>query len=232
MAKWQGNGLWIRHRRFESYPGSHPLSLNSSSSYGGLFYEKGIVIKFVSPIFFKQDTITVARQLLGKKLVHACEPVTSGRIVETEAYLFDDPANHAFKGETARNSAMFQKEGTLYIYRIYGTYWCLNIVTSREGIGEAVLIRALEPVDGIKTMEVRRKTSNRASLTNGPGKLVMALGIPPSANGQTVNEQDIRLFHQALRVGEEIAVSSRIGIKKGADLPLRFFLKNNPFVSR
>ena len=195
--------------------------------------------------FFESvDTITLAQKLLGCELVHdSPDGITSGIIVETEAYLQDDPACHAYNRRTLRTEPMYGPPGTIYVYMIYGMYQCVNIVSNRTGIGEAVLIRALEPVSGIDLMETRRsfqrKTQTYADkkislkeLCSGPGKLVQAMGIDKSLhNGKSLS--DSSLF---IRKGKEIDFqtdsSSRIGITVGVDLAYRFFVKNSPYVSK
>ena len=186
--------------------------------------------------FFDSDTVAVARSLLGTCLVHASpEGVTAGRIVETEAYLRDDPACHASRGKTERNAVMFGPPGYAYIYFIYGMHHCFNVVTAAAGIGEAVLIRALEPLTGIPLMERRRGTSVLKNLCNGPGKLVQAMGLTPHHNGAHLMRGLLTLHSRKSFGGSsdlEIAVSRRIGITKAAELPLRFWIKGNRFVSR
>src|SRR5687767_2045780 len=141
--------------------------------------------------FYEQETITVAKQLLGKVLVHkSFGGVTAGKIVETEAYLEqDDPANHAARGQTVRNAAMFGPPGYSYIYLIYGMYSCFNVVTGAEGVGEAVLIRALEPLEGIDVMQQRRSIQDVHKLCNGPGKLVIAMGITKELYGHDLTQE-------------------------------------------
>jgi DNA-3-methyladenine glycosylase len=191
--------------------------------------------------FYEQkDTVTVAKAILGACLVHdSPQGRTAGRIVEVEAYLFDgDPACHAHKGKTKRNAAMFGPPGHAYIYFIYGMYHCFNVVTAPEGVGEAVLIRALEPLEGVPLMEKRRRTRHVKDLCSGPGKLVLAMGMKPHLNGcplyrgpLTIRSADTCPAPHSL--GEAaVAAAPRIGIKKAADLPLRFYLQGNPFVSR
>lgn len=190
-------------------------------------------MKRLSFDFFKADTITVARKLLGKILVHENdEGCVAGRIVETEAYLFrGDPACHAARGKTQRNEAMFGPPGTAYVYLIYGVHHCFNVVTSEPGIGEAVLVRALEPLLGIDLMKKRRGTSQAEILTNGPGRLCQAMAIDTGHNGTSLLHGDLYLAEDEMEP-LEIVTTTRVGITKGADLPLRFYCKGNPFVSR
>jgi DNA-3-methyladenine glycosylase len=161
---------------------------------------------------------------------------TVGRIVETEAYLFThDPACHASRGKTARNAAMFGPPGHAYIYFIYGMHYCFNVVTAAEGQGEAVLIRALEPVTGIALMEQRRKSTVLKNLCSGPSKLVQALGITRAQNGCSLMSGPLTIHDRASFGGcppFDIDISPRIGITAAADLPLRFSVKGNRFTSR
>lgn len=160
------------------------------------------------------------------------EGITSGRIVETEAYLRDDPACHAARGETSRNRAMFGPAGNAYIYFIYGMYYCFNVVTAQKGCGEAVLIRALEPLEGIDLMKKRRKISDIHKLCNGPAKLVIAMGIHPSQNGVCLIGGELTIRQTLHKKAEPIRSTTRIGIRKGANLPLRFYLEGNTFISK
>jgi DNA-3-methyladenine glycosylase len=160
----------------------------------------------------------VARDLLGKILVFEN---ASGRIVETEAYLGEgDDAAHSARGITPRTRVIFGEPGHAYVYFIYGMYDCLNIVCEPEGIAGGVLIRALEPISGL------------SGLANGPGKLTRALGIKITHNGVDVTKGPITVHAPERREPFEIAVSPRIGIRKSAELPLRFFIKGNQSVSR
>lgn len=191
----------------------------------------------LSKRFYSQDTIQVARELLGTCLVHkTAEGRVVGRIVETEAYLFKgDPACHASRGKTQRNAAMFGPPGHAYIYLIYGMHHCFNVVTAPKSIGEAVLIRALEPIEGIAMMERRRKTTVLKNLCSGPGKLVQAMGLSLEHSGCALTTGPLTLHSRASFGGcapFEIDVSTRIGINVGADLPLRFCIKGNRFTSR
>lgn len=190
---------------------------------------------------FKKSTLQVAKDLLGMHLAHySPEGLAIGRIVETEAYLHEDPASHSFRGKTSRNAAMFGPPGRAYIYFIYGTHHCFNIVTAPEGKGEAVLIRALEPVMGIELMEERRSSRSGKiiplkELCNGPAKLVVALGIHPGQAHCDLLEGELRLLPRAyFGPSQKISIveDRRIGIQKAAELPYRFFIRGNPFVSK
>lgn len=179
------------------------------------------------------STIELAARLLGQDLVHKTkEGVSIGRIVETEAYLSNDPACHASRGMTKRNRVMFGPPGYAYVYFIYGMYYCFNVVTAPEGVGEAVLIRALEPVEGIDLMFKRRpKVKKIENLCNGPAKLVLAMGITKEHNGVLLSQGELLLEKNHLKT-KEIVKTSRIGISEGNHLPYRFYLKDNRFVSR
>ncbi|ACV63204.1 DNA-3-methyladenine glycosylase [Desulfofarcimen acetoxidans DSM 771] len=187
--------------------------------------------KILSRSFYNRDTVMVARELLGKLLVHETpEGRTVGQIVETEAYLQGDPACHAARGETKRNSSMFGPPGHAYVYIIYGIYSCFNVVTMPEGTGEAVLVRALEPVEGIPLMQFRRKREKLPELCGGPARLVQAMGLG-------INHNSIDLTSGALVIcqgvtPENITVTNRIGISQGKDLFLRFYVTGNKYVSR
>ena len=189
--------------------------------------------------FYAQDTTAVARELLGCYLVHLeGERTTSGRIVETEAYLTGDPASHAFRGRTRRSSVMFGPAGYAYVYLSYGLHVCLNVVTGQVGQGEAVLFRALEPLEGMATMRERRQTTKESLLCTGPARLTEALGVPLALNGYPLFEGPFQIWSAdsfpLLPPTEtaDIIQTTRIGLSKAADLPLRFYLKNNPHVSR
>lgn len=183
--------------------------------------------------FFSGQTIAVARRLLGAYLAHDTpEGSTIGRIVETEAYLFvDDPACHAARGSTERNQAMFGPPGFSYVYFIYGYYYCVNVVTAKKGCGEAVLIRALEPVYGIELMQRRRKRQALHELCSGPGKLAIAMGITRQDNNLDLRSSRMRILTGPPRT-ESIVTTTRIGISAGAELPLRYYLDGCSFISR
>jgi DNA-3-methyladenine glycosylase len=187
--------------------------------------------------FYLNDTLLVARGLLGKLVVRRLPSgeTLSGVIVETEAYCVGDPACHSYRGKTARNATMFGPPGHAYVYFTYGMHFMLNAVTAPEGVPEAVLIRAIEPVEGIETMRAHRGgIDNRYQLTNGPGKLAQALAITRPA----CDALDLTDRRSGLWIAEhamhpfEIATSTRIGITQGADLPWRFTMAGNKWVSK
>ncbi len=185
--------------------------------------------------FYARDTELVARDMLGTVL--ECETddgVASGIIVETEAYLGEhDLACHAAAGRTARTEHLYGPPGISYVYFIYGMYWCFNAVTREAGQPSAVLVRAVEPLDGIALMHRRRpRIKSEIDLTNGPGKLCTALGIRGSMNGKPLQRKPL-VIREGERVDDsEIEVTTRIGITKSADWPLRWVVRGNRFVSR
>lgn len=180
----------------------------------------------------KYDTLTLAQKLLGCTLIHRTEDgLTAGKIVETEAYLYNDPACHAFKGKTPRTTPMFEAAGIAYVYLIYGMYECFNIVSGEKDRGEAVLIRALEPTEGIELMMERRKMNQLKNLCSGPAKLVLAMGMNRSNNFQSMVSETLYCEKSELKKSE-IIQTTRIGITQAADLPYRFYLKDNRFVSK
>jgi len=191
--------------------------------------------------FYCRKTRIVARELLSKTLVHRTdEGIISGRIVETEAYLGrDDPGSHAHRGVTSRNRIMFGPPGKAYIYLAYGSSYCFNVVTEKDGVGGAVLIRALEPEKGIGLMEKNRRIDGPlALLTNGPGKLTQALGITGSMNGADLTGNKLYILSQdssgkkkSHPQGFKIVTTSRIGIKAGRNLLYRYYIEGNRFVS-
>jgi DNA-3-methyladenine glycosylase len=180
--------------------------------------------------FYRRNTITVARDLLGKILVHGA---ARARIVETEAYLGgDDLAAHSARGLTERTQVIFGPPGHAYVYLIYGMHECLNLVAEREGSPGCVLIRALEPLEGIDEMRARRRmVRNMEDLARGPGNLTKALGITRAHNGVDVTRGELRVEHADDTAPLEIITTPRIGITKCADLPLRFFVAGNRCVS-
>lgn len=177
----------------------------------------------------------VAPNLLGWRLVtDAAGSRVSGTIVETEAYSQTDAASHSYRGKTSRTEVMFGPAGHAYIYFTYGMHYCMNVVTGKTGEGSAVLLRALEPIEGLATMFARRGVQDHANLTNGPAKLCQALAIDRRFNGRDLlDNHDLFLLPPIVYPeADDIVVTTRIGITKDIDRPWRFYLKNNRFVSR
>lgn len=185
--------------------------------------------------FYDRPTELVARELLGAVLQCTTqEGVTRGRIVETEAYIGpDDPACHAAAGLTRRTRHLFGPPGVSYVYLIYGMYWCFNAVTREAGHGAAVLVRAVAPIEGLDLMRARRpKAKNDRDLTNGPGKLCLAMGIDGTMDGTSLRDGPIVIRTGEPVADEDVVVTPRIGIVKAADWPLRYFVRDDPFVSK
>ena len=187
--------------------------------------------------FFARDTERVARELLGTMLVSTIGGErTSGRIVETEAYIGPhDPASHGAErvGRTARNASMFGAPGLAYVYRIYGVHWCLNAVTEDFDYPAAVLIRALEPLEGIHVMRRRRGENLRdRDLLSGPGKLAQAFGINGAMDAHPLDEPPLWIEAGTRIAAKDVACGPRIGITKAADWPLRFCVAGSAWLSR
>lgn len=184
--------------------------------------------------FFHRPAAEVARDLLGAVVVSLVDGVlTSGRIIETEAYLgHEDPASHAWRGRRhAQNEGIYSPPGTWYVYRSYGIHWCANLVCAPEGLGAAVLLRAVEPLEGVEAMMARRKLVRRSEgrsvgeeLCNGPGKLAQALGITRALDGVKMISSAVRVRRGPPVPDVLVAVGPRIGITKAADWLLRFRL--------
>lgn len=185
--------------------------------------------------FYAQPAAQVARELLGKTLVRVTDQgdILGGKIVETEAYLAtDDPASHSFRGPTRRNQSMFGPPGTLYVYTIHAKY-CMNISTEAEGVGSAVLIRAVEPLWGLGAMSAAREQSDPRKLTSGPAMLCQALGVTTADDGlDLVTLPWLRVLQAAAVDPGEVQRGPRIGIRQGQDLPLRFRIIDTRFASR
>lgn len=193
--------------------------------------------EYTTPIplsFYIRPSRLVAPALLGCMISRETKAgVISGIIVETEAYHQDDPASHSYRGPTSRNEVMFQRGGYLYVYFTYGMHYCANVVTGKRGTGEAVLIRAVEPVEGIELMKRNRGASTRLNdLTSGPARFCEAFGIEREHNGTDLRSGPIRISRGAKIPPGQIGTSPRIGIRVGTDKHWRFFIKENLFVSR
>ncbi|HKM76180.1 MAG TPA: DNA-3-methyladenine glycosylase [Candidatus Bathyarchaeia archaeon] len=184
--------------------------------------------------FYERGTITVAKELLGKFVVRVVgRNRLVGRIVEVEAYRgFDDPASHAFHGITPRAAPMFGEPGHAYVYFTYGNHYCFNVTTERTGVAGAVLIRALEPVEGVNVMKRFRPHVSTLDITNGPGKLTKALCIDKSLNKIDLTKRGPLFLRGNNSERVEIVCSIRIGITAGTDRLWRFFVNGNPYVSR
>jgi DNA-3-methyladenine glycosylase len=206
-----------------------------------------LIARKLPPAFYEQPTLELARQLLGKTLV--CLPLeegeagaTAGIIVEVEGYVgAEDPACHAFNGRTRRNETMWGPSGRAYVYFTYGNHWMLNVVTEDDGYPAAALIRAVQPTLGRKVMHERRglhllktKAEDR-HLTNGPGKLCQAMAITGKLNGQSLQGPHLFLAETPPDLALppfELVETTRIGISRGQELPWRYYVKDNRFVSR
>ena len=190
--------------------------------------------------FYKRDVLIVARSLLGKTIYSEKKGlVLTGKIVETEAYHGDiDKAAHTFKGKTERNKIMFEEGGLMYVYFTYGMHYCANVVTGNQGTGTAVLIRAVEPLEGVDAMALNRYGKSELSekelinLTNGPAKFCQAFNITKEDNGTNLLEDQIYIADAPAVNKRDIITSQRVGIKKSIELPWRFYLKDNKFVSK
>ncbi len=181
--------------------------------------------------FYDRPVIEVSRDLLGKVLVHGR---TAGIIVETEAYLGgDDLASHSARGITDRTRVIFGPPGHVYVYLIYGMYDCLNLVCEPEGQSGCVLIRALEPAAGLEIMRTRRPAARKPEdLASGPGKLTLAMGITRAHNGVDITRGSLVVREPSEPREVDVTVTARIGITQCADLPLRFLIRGNRYVSK
>ena len=178
------------------------------------------------------DTAALARYLIGKLVVRALpEGVASGRIVETEAYVIGDAAGHAYRGMTASNRSLFLERGHAYVYLAYGVSWMLNVSSETPGVGAGVLIRALEPLEGIAIMARNRGTERLRDLTRGPGRLAQALSIDRSLDGLDLTQKGPLWLARDDHDAGEIGKSVRIGITREAERVLRFYVRASPYVS-
>jgi len=178
------------------------------------------------------DTASLARFLIGKTLVRdAPEGRTSGRIVEAEAYVPGDASGHAYAGESDRNRSLFLRRGHAYVYFIYGMHFCVNVSGERPGIGAGVLLRALEPIEGVAIMQARRRVHRLADLARGPGRLAKAMAIDRRLDGIDLCSRSPLWLASEVRPPTRVATSARIGISKETTRRLRFYEAGNPHVS-
>lgn len=179
------------------------------------------------------DTVELTRYLIGKVLVREVRGVrTSGRIVEAEAYPVGDPAGHSFRGETKRTAALFRARGYAHVYFIYGMYYCMNVSSERAGVGAGILVRSLEPVEGIEVMKRRRGVSSLRDLARGPGLLTLAMAIDRREDGVDLCAEG-PLWLGRDRYRPELAVTTRVGLSREQNKPWRFYDANKRlFVSR
>jgi DNA-3-methyladenine glycosylase len=185
------------------------------------------------PDFLLEPSYIVAPRLLGCLLVRDVEGATLiGRIVETEAYDQHDAASHSYHGETKRTRVMFGPPGHLYVYFTYGMHYCCNIVTGPTGEGAAVLVRAVEPLEGEKRMRINRHGRSGLLLTNGPAKLCQAFEINASFNGHDLQKSPLQLIMQPALASTEITITTLIGISRSVDRLWRFVITDNAFASR
>jgi DNA-3-methyladenine glycosylase len=186
--------------------------------------------------FYLRPTLTVAKDLLGKYIARRInDKILIGKIVETEAYLGDnDPASHAYRGKTKRNEVMFGEGGHLYVYFTYGMHFCANVVTDAEGRGRAVLLRAVEPLEGRDIMVKNRKLKDTKyiKLTNGPAKFCEAFVINSKDNGTDLLGDEIFITTGGNIPRKQIISASRIGITSGTEKRWRYYIKGNPFISK
>lgn len=175
---------------------------------------------------------TAARRLLGCELLRRIDgEMLRVKIVETEAYDQTDAASHTFRGRTARNDAMFLAAGHMYVYFTYGMHHCCNVVCGEDGFGAGVLIRAVEPIEGLEFIEERRNMTG-VNVTNGPGKVCAAMGIDRGYSGHDLSSGPIELIKRVAVPADQIVATTRVGITKAADEVARFYLQGNPYVSR
>jgi DNA-3-methyladenine glycosylase len=177
--------------------------------------------------FFARSVHMVAPELIGCALL---VDGVGGRIVEVEAYDGEDPASHGFRGRTERNRSMFGPPGHAYVYRSYGIHWCLNLVCGSEGVAEAILVRALEPTEGLDAIRARRGLEDERLLCAGPGRLCQALGITGSHDGLALDEPPFALLAAPGEV--DVVSGPRVGITRAADVPWRYALAGSRFLSR
>lgn len=183
--------------------------------------------------FLNGTAAAAAPRLLGCLLVREIDGHSLvGRIVETEAYDQTDAASHSYKGRTPRTDVMFGPAGYLYVYFTYGMHYCMNIVCGPEGMGAAVLIRAVEPLEGADIMSVNRGGRRGVEATNGPAKVCQAFMIDKQWNGHDLSREPFQLIEQPALAAKDIVQTTRVGITQAADVPWRFYVRHNPYVSK
>ncbi len=195
-----------------------------------LSIKKKYILKPIHSSFYSASALIVAKELLGKYF-YSYQDQLLGRIVETEAYPGDDPINHGMKKKTERKAAMFLPPGYCYIYNLYYRNLCFNISVEKEGIPSVVLIRAIEPFEGIDTISRNRKQKDIKNLANGPSKLCQAFGITISDNGKKLTETCFNIY-EGIQSGFEVIQTGRIGVKEINPKPYRFYIKDSLFVSK
>lgn len=215
MKTWWAPAVFVKFWLLGTALENSPIAFNSSSCVAG--------------IDFLATSETVARQLIGMRLL---VDGVGGIIVETEAYDRDDPASHSFSGPSERNAAMFGPPACIYVYRSYGIHWCMNLVCRETGHGAGVLLRAIEPTEGLERMRARRGLDDVRLLCAGPGRLGQALGIDRGFTGQRLGEPPFALFPAAPGLQANVVAGPRIGISKAVDQPWRFGLAGSCFLSR
>lgn len=199
-----------------------------------------LILKKLPKKFYLNNTLKVAKQLIGKLLVYnSPKGLITGIIVETEAYIGAiDESAHSYRGKTLRNQVMFEEGGLLYVYFTYGMHFCLNVVTGKKDVGNAVLIRAVEPINGLDILGINRfnkevlNEKEIVNLTNGPAKLCQAFGIDKSQNGYDLCSDDLFIANYKTIKKDKINFSTRIGIRKSVEFPWRNYIVNNKYVSK
>jgi DNA-3-methyladenine glycosylase len=183
--------------------------------------------------FWQKPASQLAPRLLGSILEATINGrVARVRIVETEAYDQTDVASHSYRGQTPRTKVMFGPPAHLYVYFTYGMHYCCNVVVGPPGYGAAVLLRAVEPLDDSAELSTRRGGKTGVEVTNGPAKLCQALGIDATLNGHDLSQPPYKLIIQPALNSKQIVKTTRIGISRGQELPWRFYIKDNPYVSK
>jgi DNA-3-methyladenine glycosylase len=209
-------------------------ALGCNSNYGGAWRRRKmhLSVRRIHRASLPVDTIDLAKYLIGKTLVHDTQAGRiSGRIVETEAYVVGDAAGHAYRGRTLRNESLFLDHGHAYVYRAYGLHLLLNVSSEVRGVGAGVLLRGLEPLEGIQLMRLRRGQAPLINLARGPGRLAQAMGIGVQHDGLDLCAAGPLWLGESVRMVGEIAKSVRIGISKEAHRLLRFYEDGHPCVS-